>query len=53
MLRGSLKTLSGNSEAVLAAAGLAGTERAEELDLAKFCALARAYRELRGRSQDS
>jgi 16S rRNA (adenine1518-N6/adenine1519-N6)-dimethyltransferase len=44
MLRGSLKTLALNPDALLDAAGIAGTARAEELDLAQFCALARAYR---------
>jgi 16S rRNA (adenine1518-N6/adenine1519-N6)-dimethyltransferase len=44
MLRGSLKSLTPNADAILAEAGVAGTGRAEELDLAQFCALARAYR---------
>jgi 16S rRNA (adenine1518-N6/adenine1519-N6)-dimethyltransferase len=44
MLRGSLKTLTRDPEALLDAAGIAGTARAEELDLEQFCALARAYR---------
>ncbi|HMI97502.1 MAG TPA: 16S rRNA (adenine(1518)-N(6)/adenine(1519)-N(6))-dimethyltransferase RsmA [Micropepsaceae bacterium] len=44
MLRGSLKTLTHEPEALLEAAGVAGTARAEELDLAQFCALARAWR---------
>jgi 16S rRNA (adenine1518-N6/adenine1519-N6)-dimethyltransferase len=47
MLRGSLKTLTREPEALLEAAGIAGTARAEELDLAQFCALARAYRQSR------
>jgi len=46
MLRGSLKTLTREPEALLEAAGVLGTARAEELDLAQFCALARAYRAL-------
>jgi len=41
MLRSSLKSL-GNAEALLAAAGLSPTMRAEEVDVAGFCALARA-----------
>jgi 16S rRNA (adenine1518-N6/adenine1519-N6)-dimethyltransferase len=45
MLRGSLKTLTPDPEALLDAAGIAGTGRAEELDLGQFCALARAYRQ--------
>jgi 16S rRNA (adenine1518-N6/adenine1519-N6)-dimethyltransferase len=44
MLRGSLKTLTRDPEALLDAAGIAGTARAEELDLEQFCALARACR---------
>ena len=44
MLRQSLKSL-GNAEALLAAAGIAQTARAEEVDVAGFAALARAYRE--------
>ena len=43
MLRGSLKTLTSEPEALLEAAGVLGTGRAEELELAQFCALARAY----------
>jgi 16S rRNA (adenine1518-N6/adenine1519-N6)-dimethyltransferase len=44
MLRGSLKSLTHDADALLEAAGVPGTARAEELDLAQFCALARAYR---------
>jgi 16S rRNA (adenine1518-N6/adenine1519-N6)-dimethyltransferase len=44
MLRGSLKTLTPDADGLLAAAGVPGTARPEELDLAQFCALARAYR---------
>jgi 16S rRNA (adenine1518-N6/adenine1519-N6)-dimethyltransferase len=43
MLRGSLKTLTPHAEALLAAAQIDGTLRAEELDLAQFAALALAY----------
>ncbi|OPH15857.1 16S rRNA methyltransferase [Azospirillum brasilense] len=43
MLRQSLKSL-GNAEALLAAAGIEPTARAEEVDVAGFAALARAYR---------
>ncbi len=41
MLRSSLKTL-GNAEALIAAAGVMPTARAEELPVEAFCALARA-----------
>jgi len=41
MLRSSLKSL-GKPEDLLAAAGIAGTARAEEIPVAGFCALARA-----------
>lgn len=44
MLRGSLKTLIAEPEAILTMAGVPGTARAEELDVFQFCALARAYR---------
>ncbi|HZK91199.1 MAG TPA: 16S rRNA (adenine(1518)-N(6)/adenine(1519)-N(6))-dimethyltransferase RsmA [Stellaceae bacterium] len=42
MLRSSLKPLGLPVEILLAAAGVAGTARAEELSVAEFCALARA-----------
>jgi 16S rRNA (adenine1518-N6/adenine1519-N6)-dimethyltransferase len=41
MLRGSLKTLGVDAEALCRAAGVEPTARAEELDIAQFCALAR------------
>jgi 16S rRNA (adenine1518-N6/adenine1519-N6)-dimethyltransferase len=41
MLRGSLKTLGGDAEALCIAAGVEPTARAEELEIAQFCALAR------------
>jgi len=41
MLRSSLKSLGLPVEPLLAAAGIAGTARAEELSVAEFCALAR------------
>jgi 16S rRNA (adenine1518-N6/adenine1519-N6)-dimethyltransferase len=41
MLRGSLKTLSADAEGLCRAAGIEPTARAEELDIAQFCALAR------------
>lgn len=44
MLRQSLRTLGGNAEALLAAAEITPTARAEELTIAQFAALARAYR---------
>ena len=43
MLRASLKPLGIEIEALLAAAGIKGTRRAEELSVAEFCALARAF----------
>jgi 16S rRNA (adenine1518-N6/adenine1519-N6)-dimethyltransferase len=46
MLRGSLKALPVDAGALLERAGVDGTERAEDLDLAQFCALARSLREL-------
>jgi 16S rRNA (adenine1518-N6/adenine1519-N6)-dimethyltransferase len=49
MLRGSLRSLTSESERLLRAAGIDGTARPEELGLSDFCALSRAYRELRGR----
>ncbi len=42
MLRQSLKSLGGDTSALLTAAGIAPERRAEELDVAQFCALARA-----------
>jgi 16S rRNA (adenine1518-N6/adenine1519-N6)-dimethyltransferase len=42
MLRASLRALAAEPEALLAAAGIAPTRRAEELSVAEFCALARA-----------
>lgn len=47
MLRGSLKTLTPHADELLEAAGIEGTRRPEELDLAQFCALARAYAAMR------
>jgi 16S rRNA (adenine1518-N6/adenine1519-N6)-dimethyltransferase len=43
MMRQSLKTLGVRSAGLIAAAGIAETARAEELDVEAFCALARAY----------
>lgn len=43
MLRQSLKSLAVPVEPLLAAAGLSGTERAEEIPLEGFCAIARAF----------
>ena len=45
MLRQSLKSLGGDAEALLAATGIEPTARAEEVDVAGFAALARAFRE--------
>ncbi len=47
MLRASLRTLGVETEALLAAAGLPPTARAETIDIAGFCALARAYARMR------
>jgi 16S rRNA (adenine1518-N6/adenine1519-N6)-dimethyltransferase len=49
MLRGSLKRLTPDANAMLAAAGIEGTARAEDLSLEQFCALARAYAQTRPR----
>jgi 16S rRNA (adenine1518-N6/adenine1519-N6)-dimethyltransferase len=45
MLRQSLKSLTPNAEALLTAAGIDPTERAERLTIADFAALARAHRQ--------
>jgi 16S rRNA (adenine1518-N6/adenine1519-N6)-dimethyltransferase len=42
MLRGSLKAVSGDPQALCAAAGIDPTARAEALSVEDFCALARA-----------
>lgn len=47
MLRHSLRTLTADAEALLAAAGIAATERPERLTIAEFAALARAWRDWR------
>lgn len=47
MLRTSLKSLTPNVTELLASADVPGDARAEQLDIAQFCALARAYRQLR------
>ncbi|MBZ0230041.1 MAG: 16S rRNA (adenine(1518)-N(6)/adenine(1519)-N(6))-dimethyltransferase, partial [Bauldia sp.] len=44
MLRQSLKTLGADPAELLAAAGIAETRRAEEVDIAGFAALAQALR---------
>jgi 16S rRNA (adenine1518-N6/adenine1519-N6)-dimethyltransferase len=44
MLRASLRSLGRDSDAILAATGIAPTARAEELPVEAFCALARALR---------
>ncbi len=46
MLRSSLKSISPAPDALLAEAGVAPTQRAEELSVPEFCALARAYRRM-------
>jgi 16S rRNA (adenine1518-N6/adenine1519-N6)-dimethyltransferase len=43
MLRSSLRSLPGRPEDLLAAAGLPATARAEEIDVAGFCRLARSH----------
>ncbi len=47
MLRQSLKSLGTDPAPLLAAAGLAGTERAEDVPVATFVALARAWQDVR------
>jgi 16S rRNA (adenine1518-N6/adenine1519-N6)-dimethyltransferase len=42
MLRQSLRSVAKDAEALIAAAGVDPTARAEQLDVAQFCALARA-----------
>lgn len=44
MLRSSLKSLTAHAQALLDAAEIDGTRRAEELRVEEFCALARAYK---------
>jgi 16S rRNA (adenine1518-N6/adenine1519-N6)-dimethyltransferase len=44
MLRSSLKGLAPGIEGLLEAAGIPPTARAEEIDLERFCALARLVR---------
>jgi 16S rRNA (adenine1518-N6/adenine1519-N6)-dimethyltransferase len=48
MLRQSLRTLTPEAAELLAAAGVVETARAEELDVAQFCALARAWDAMAG-----
>ena len=48
MLRSALKSLVPDPLALLAAAGIAPTARAEELDIDDFCALARALAQEEG-----
>lgn len=48
MLRQSLKKLPVNVEALIRAAEVPETARAEELSISQFCALARAFADLRG-----
>lgn len=49
MLRSSLKALVPDPDALLDAAGVPATARPENLDIAQFCALARAYENLHAR----
>jgi len=48
MLRQSLKSLGGDTRALLDAAGIPPTARAEELSVEEFCALAEAMRRRAG-----
>jgi 16S rRNA (adenine1518-N6/adenine1519-N6)-dimethyltransferase len=52
MLRSAMKTLGVPTEELLAASGVAPTARAEEIDIAGFCALARTYDSLRENAPD-
>ena len=52
MLRQSLKKLPVNVEALIRAAEVMETARAEELTVAQFCAVARAFADLRGRPRE-
>jgi len=52
MLRASLRGLHPRIETLLAEAGIAPTARAEEIDLERFCALARALKLARGKAPD-
>lgn len=49
MLRGSLKTLGTDTDALIGMAGVVPTARAEELRVEDFCALARAFADLNSR----
>jgi len=49
MLRQSLRALGVDAAALLAAAGIAPTRRAEELSIEEFCALARAHQRMERR----
>jgi 16S rRNA (adenine1518-N6/adenine1519-N6)-dimethyltransferase len=49
MLRQSLRALATDPAPLLAAAGIEGTSRAEEIDIAGFAGLARAWSEAEGR----
>jgi 16S rRNA (adenine1518-N6/adenine1519-N6)-dimethyltransferase len=44
MLRASLKQISSDPQALLAAAGIAETTRAEQLTIDQFCALANLWK---------
>ena len=47
MLRSSLRQVSAGAEDLLEQVGIAPTQRAEELDVAQFCALAEAISQTR------
>ena len=53
MLRQSLRSLGGDAAALLARAGIEPTQRAEEIPVAGFVALANAFTALAGRDQSS
>jgi len=53
MLRASLKRLDVEVPTLLAAAGIEPTSRAEEIDVAGFCAFAREYSRLRRQGQEN
>ena len=52
MLRSSLRSLDRDAEALLAAAGLPPTARAEEIDVEGFCRLARCHAARSGSTND-
>jgi 16S rRNA (adenine1518-N6/adenine1519-N6)-dimethyltransferase len=53
MLRQSLRQITADPQALLGAAAIRDTARAEEIDIAGFCALARALQGLRDRAEEA